>query len=131
MGTNLMFTKTKENIGLNNSTEGIISIALNSSPDIPIYNTDGSWSGDQREGSPGRVNPIAKALDEENTLKRTSIVGTLYSDINFTKDLTWQFKCIPFCSYLSVWYNRELNQCIKHSIQPEFFLAVKKLSYLQ
>lgn len=88
MGTNLMFTKTKENIGLNNSTEGIISIALNSSPDIPIYNTDGSWSGDQREGSPGRVNPIAKALDEENTLKRTSIVGTLYSDINFTKDLT-------------------------------------------
>ncbi|QGY44073.1 SusC/RagA family TonB-linked outer membrane protein [Maribellus comscasis] len=88
MGTNLMFTKTKENIGLNNSTEGIISVALNSSPDIPIYNTDGSWSGDQREGSPGRVNPIAKALDEENTLKRTSIVGTLYSDINFTKDLT-------------------------------------------
>jgi TonB-linked SusC/RagA family outer membrane protein len=88
MGTNLMFTKTSENIGLNNSTEGIISVALNSSPDIPIYNTDGTWSGDQREGSPGRVNPIAKALDEENTLKRTSIVGTLYSDINFTKDLT-------------------------------------------
>ena len=88
LGTNLMFTRTTENIGLNNSTEGIISVALNSSPDIPIYNTDGTWSGDQREGSPGRVNPIAKALDEENTLKRTSIVGTLYSDLTFMKGLT-------------------------------------------
>jgi TonB-linked SusC/RagA family outer membrane protein len=88
LGTNLMFTKTTENLGLNNSDEGIISVALNSSPDIPIYNTDGSWSGDQREGSPGRVNPIAKALDEDNKLKRTSFVGNLYSDINFIKDLT-------------------------------------------
>lgn len=88
MGANLMFTKTDENIGLNNSTEGIISVALSTSPDIPIYNTDGSWSGDQREGSAGRINPIAKALDEENNLKRTSLVGTLYSDINFTKYLT-------------------------------------------
>ena len=88
LGTNLMFTKTEENIGLNNSSEGIISVALNSSPDIPIYNTDGSWSGDQREGSPGRVNPIAKALDEENTLKRTNFVGNLYSDITFTEGLT-------------------------------------------
>ncbi|WP_339737870.1 TonB-dependent receptor [uncultured Sunxiuqinia sp.] len=88
LGTNLMFTKTEENIGLNNSSEGIISVALNSSPDIPIYNTDGSWSGDQREGSPGRVNPIAKALDEENVLKRTSFVGNLYSDISFMDGLT-------------------------------------------
>ncbi|MEL7586816.1 MAG: TonB-dependent receptor [Prolixibacteraceae bacterium] len=88
MGTNIMFTRIKENIGLNNSTEGIISVALMSSPDIPVYNTDGTWSGDQREGSPGRVNPIAKAMDEENLLKRTSLVGNLYSDITFIRGLT-------------------------------------------
>lgn len=88
LGANIMFTRTQENIGLNNSTEGIISVALMSSPDIPVYNTDGSWSGDQREGSPGRVNPIAKALDEENLLKRTSLVGNVYSDISFIPGLT-------------------------------------------
>lgn len=88
LGANIMFTRTQENIGLNNSTDGIISVALMSSPDIPVYNTDGSWSGDQREGSPGRVNPIAKALDEENLLKRTSLVGNVYSDITFIPGLT-------------------------------------------
>ncbi len=88
LGSSLMFTQTNEKIGLNNSTEGIISIALLSSPDIPIYNTDGSWSGDEREGSPGRINPIAKAMDEDNILKRTSLVGNLYSELTILNGLS-------------------------------------------
>lgn len=88
LGSNIMFTQTQEHLGLNNSDEGIISIALTSSPDIPIYNTDGTWSGDEREGSPGRINPIAKALDEVNRLKRNSLVANFYTDIHFFEGLT-------------------------------------------
>lgn len=87
LGTNLTFSQTEENVGLNNSTEGIISIALRTSPDIAIYNTDGTWAGDSREGSSGSVNSIAKALDEENRLKRTSLLGTVFSDVTFVKGL--------------------------------------------
>lgn len=88
LGANIMMTRTQEHTGLNNSTEGIISVALSSTPDIPIYNTDGTFSGDEREGSPGRINPIGKALDEENIIKRSTLVGNLYTDITFFQGLT-------------------------------------------
>src|SRR5690606_25204539 len=88
LGTNLTLSQTEENLGLNNSTEGIISAAINTSPDIQIYNTDGTWAGDSREGSAGTVNAIAKALDEENRLKRTSFLGNIFSDMTFVKGLT-------------------------------------------
>ena len=68
VGTNTSIAFSKDNLGLTNSQDGIISQALLSSPDVPIYNTDGTYSGDQREGSPGRINPIGKALDETNQL---------------------------------------------------------------
>ncbi len=88
IGTNLMFSGSQEHVGLNNSSEGIISIALRTSPDVPIYNTDGTYSGDEREGSPGNINPIGKAMDEENLLKRTNFVGSVYSDLTFMPGLT-------------------------------------------
>ncbi len=88
IGTNITLSQSKDNLGLNNSTEGIISIALNMSPDVPIYNTDGSWSGDEREGSGGSINPIAKALDEDIRLKRTNVRAGVYSEITFLEGLT-------------------------------------------
>lgn len=90
LGTNLMFSRADERLGLNNSDEGIISIALRSSPDVPIYNTDGTFSGDEREGSAGQINPIGKALDEELLLKRTNFTGNIYTEITLIKGLTWR-----------------------------------------
>ncbi len=88
IGTNITLSRVEENLGLNNSEEGIINVALRSSPDIPIYNVDGSWSGDEREGSPGRINPIGKALDEEIRLKRYNITANIFSEIKFIDGLT-------------------------------------------
>ncbi|TCO10800.1 SusC/RagA family TonB-linked outer membrane protein [Natronoflexus pectinivorans] len=90
IGTNISLSRSEDNLGLNNSEEGIINIALRSSPDVPIYNVDGTWSGDEREGSPGSVNPIAKALDEEIRLKRTNLLANVYSDITITDGLVWR-----------------------------------------
>jgi len=88
LGTNISLSRSGEHIGLNNSSDGIISVALMSSPDIPVYNTDGTWSGDEREGSPGRINPIAKALDQENLLKRNNLNGNFFTEIKFIDGLT-------------------------------------------
>lgn len=89
LGTNMMFSRSDERLGLNNSDEGIISIALRSAPDVPIYNTDGTFSGDEREGSAGTINPIGKAMDEELLLKRTNFTGNIYADLTLFKGLTW------------------------------------------
>lgn len=88
LGTKLMFSSTQEHLTLNNSTEGIISVAMRTTPDVPIRNADGSWAGLSYEGAPSIINPIAKALDETNMLKRTLLNGNFYTDITFTEGLT-------------------------------------------
>jgi len=87
MGTQISMANFNDRLGLTNSQDGIISVALLSSPDIPIYNTDGSWAGDEREGSPGRINPIAKALDEENLLKRNNIRANYWTELGIIPEL--------------------------------------------
>ena len=90
LGTNISMSSTDEHIGLTNSTEGIISVALKSLPDVPIYNIDGSFAGQTREGSVGYINPIALATQMTNTLKRKSLNGSTYLELNLMKDLTFR-----------------------------------------
>jgi len=88
LGTTLMFSSTMEHLALNNSTEGIISVAMRTTPDVPIKNADGTWAGLSYEGAPSIINPIAKALDETNILKKNLMSGNFYTDITFLKGLT-------------------------------------------
>jgi TonB-linked SusC/RagA family outer membrane protein len=88
LGSKIMFSNTAENLTLNNSTEGIISVAMRTTPDVPIKNADGTWAGLSYEGAPSVINPIAKALDEVNTLKKNLLNGNFYTDITFMKGLT-------------------------------------------
>lgn len=88
LGSKIMFSRTQDHLGLNNSTEGIISVAMRTTPDVPIRNADGSWAGLSYEGAPSVINPIAKALDETNILKKNGLNGNFYTDITFFKGLT-------------------------------------------
>ena len=88
MGVNLSFSNTDERLGLADSDEGIINIALLSTPDVPIYDILGNYTSVTREGVASRVNPIAKALQEDNLLKRFSLVGNIFFDVTFMKNLT-------------------------------------------
>ena len=90
MGANINVSRSRDRLGLNNSEEGIINVGLRMAPDVPIYNTDGTWSGDEREGSAGSINPIAKALDEDIRLKRTGLLGSIFSDITLIEGLNWR-----------------------------------------
>ncbi len=88
IGVNLSYSNTNERLGLVDSDEGILNIALLSTPDIPIYDIDGNYTGITQEGVASRINPIGKALDEDNLLKRNSLDGNIYADITFMKGLT-------------------------------------------
>jgi len=87
LGVNLTYSQTNERLGLADSDEGIINIALNSTPDVPIYDMDGEYTSVSREGVASHINPIAKAMDEDNLLDRTSLIGNVYLDISFMPEL--------------------------------------------
>jgi len=87
MGVNVSYSSTNERLGLVDSEAGIINIALLSTPDVPIYDMNGNYTSVSREGVASRVNPIAKALDEDNLLKRSSLNGNIYFDATLMKGL--------------------------------------------
>ena len=87
LGMNFSYSKTHERLGLADSDEGIINTALLSTPDVPIYDLEGHYTSVSREGVASRINPIAKALDEDNLLDRNNLLGNIYLDINLMQDL--------------------------------------------
>ncbi|MBN1415972.1 MAG: TonB-dependent receptor [Bacteroidales bacterium] len=87
LGTRILYARTTDNLTLNNSTEGIISVALRTTPDVPVKNVDGTWAGLQYEGAPSVINPIAKALDETNILKKNDLNANFFADVTFLKGL--------------------------------------------
>lgn len=87
MGVNLNYSNTNEKLGLADSDEGIVNIGLLSTPDVPIYDINGKYTSITREGVSSRVNPIAKAMDEQNLLKRYSLNGNFFLEILFMKSL--------------------------------------------
>jgi len=88
LGVNFNYSKTNERLGLAEGTEGIINYSLLTPPDIPIYDIDGEYASVVREGYT-RVNPIAKAMDEEYLLDRDKLNGNIFLDITPVKNLVW------------------------------------------
>jgi TonB-linked SusC/RagA family outer membrane protein len=90
IGTSFDASRSNENVGLGSNT-GIIYDALLAAPDQPVYNADGSYAGPvvladgTKEGGP---NPVEQALDITNTLLRSEVIGNVYAEIKFFKDLT-------------------------------------------
>lgn len=91
LGTNISFSRSYDRLGLNNSNEGILSRALNMTPDVPIYEADGvTFSGESRLGAPSVINPIGVAMNNSRELKRTNLNGNIYGDITLLKGLTFR-----------------------------------------
>ena len=89
LGVNASYSQTNERLGLAEGSEGIVNFSLLTPPDIPIYNMDGSYASVVREGYT-RINPIAKALDEDLYLDRGKLNGSIFADIKPIKNLVWR-----------------------------------------
>ncbi|HZK97972.1 MAG TPA: TonB-dependent receptor [Prolixibacteraceae bacterium] len=90
VGTSLMISNTEDYVGLFDQTGGIIQTAAKQTPDVPVRNFDGTYATAVGEGATSRVNPIAKALDEENRMVRTRLMGNIYGQVNIMKGLTFR-----------------------------------------
>lgn len=88
IGMNTTYTRTKERLLHADGTEGVITYALTTPPDIAIYDVDGNYTSVVRDGwsSP---NPIAQALSKDITMKRNKLTGNIFADITPIKNLTW------------------------------------------
>ncbi len=80
LGLSAMYSKTKERMTLADSSEGVITYALTSTPDIPIYNIDGSYSSVSKEGYTN-PNPVAMALYNDILLERQKLSGNIFAEV--------------------------------------------------
>ncbi len=80
LGLSVMYTKTKERLQLADGTEGIVTFALTSTPDIPIYDVDGNYASVSKEGYT-QANPIAKAMLNDIKLSRQKLAGNIFAEI--------------------------------------------------
>ena len=87
VGTNTSFAKSEDHLGLTNSEDGILSMAYQRTPDIPIRTVDGEWMNGTKEGQGGR-NPLEQALSNKNVLNRYDLVSNLFAEIKFIEGLT-------------------------------------------
>lgn len=87
VGSQISGSQSIQNQSLSDNS-GIVYTAVLSAPDQVVYNADGTYAGPQADQIGGQINPVAQALDITNTLKRNRLTGSLFADLNFTKDLT-------------------------------------------
>lgn len=88
LGFNAMYSNTDERLTLADSDEGVVTFSLISPPDIPIYDVDGNYASEVREGFT-QVNPIAMAMLDDILLNRTKLNGSIFLDITPIKNLVW------------------------------------------
>lgn len=88
VGLNATYAHTNERLLKADQDEGIITYALTTTPDIPIYDLNGSYTSVSRQGVTN-PNPIALALDKKIRLKRNTLEGSVFADITPIKNLVW------------------------------------------
>ncbi len=80
LGVNATYAITNDDVKLADGQEGVIFYALTSLPDVPVYDIDGNYSTVVREGYSTK-NPVAMAMLNENTLKRSKLTGNIYTEL--------------------------------------------------
>lgn len=86
IGLNANYSDTKERLGLVDSDEGILNIGLLSTPDVPIYDMEGNYTSIAGEGFT-RINPIGKAMEEDNLLNKNLLSANFFADLTLSKGL--------------------------------------------
>ena len=89
IGVNTSYARTKDDLKLADSNQGLIYYSLTTIPDIPIYDLDGNYSSTVREGYTN-PNPIALAMMDEITLERQKLNGNVYAELTPLKHFTWR-----------------------------------------
>lgn len=90
LGGQLAYTRTNETITLNDGSNGIIMQAMTMQPDVPVYDFQGNYASPSNVNGSSSWNPVALALQRNNTLLRQNITGNFYLSVDFLKNFTFR-----------------------------------------
>ncbi|MCD8385659.1 MAG: TonB-dependent receptor [Bacteroidales bacterium] len=90
IGGSLAYTRTDETITRNDGSDGVIMQAMTMMPSVPVRDFDGNWAGPSTVNGSSTWNPVALALQTNNTLLRQRIMGNFYLSVDFLKHFTFR-----------------------------------------
>lgn len=114
IGGQLAYSRTNETITLNDGSNGIIMQAMTMQPDVPVYDFDGNYASPSNVNGSSSWNPVALALQRNNTLRRDNITGNFYVAVDFLKDFTFRAE-----------YGYIANNSLNKSYLPKIYEGVK------
>ena len=91
VGLNVSGALTDEKLTLNGQFNGVVATSLTATPDVPVQELSGSFSGPVGNQS-SFVNPVATSLLGSNTLVRKNYSGNFYTQIDIVKGLNYRFE---------------------------------------
>ncbi|MCC8114398.1 MAG: TonB-dependent receptor [Bacteroidales bacterium] len=90
IGGSLAYTRTDETITRNDGSDGVIMQAMTMMPSVPVCDFDGNWAGPSTVNGSSTWNPVALALQTNNTLLRQRMMGNFYLSVDFLKHFTFR-----------------------------------------
>lgn len=90
IGGSLAYTRTDEKITLNDGSDGVIMQAMTMMPSVPVRDFEGNWAGPNTVNGSSTWNPVALALEKNNTLLRQRVMGNFYVSADFLKYFTFR-----------------------------------------
>lgn len=90
VGGSLSYANIDERITLNDGGDGVIMQALLMQPDVPVRDINGQYAGPDVSAGGSSYNPVASALQRNNTMKRQRLLANVYGDLTLTEGLTFR-----------------------------------------
>lgn len=91
MGQNLGISYANQNGLRGGEVNGAITSAMNAHPILPVYDIRGNFAGTKSPGTGNGHNPVAQLIRGQNNYSRdTRILGNIFAQVNFTKDLSFK-----------------------------------------
>ena len=97
LGVNGSYSSTNQAITLtnnaNNSYGNVIAMAIQQSPDVPVYNIDGTFGGPsdiEGLGAMSGGNPVAQATTWHTQLTKNKLQSNIYGQTTFLRDFTFR-----------------------------------------
>lgn len=90
LGGSLSYARTNEKIIQNDGVDGVLLQSLTMQPDIPVTDFNGDYSGPSTVDASTAYNPVAMALQKNNNLTRDRVMGNVYGQVNFCKEVNFR-----------------------------------------
>lgn len=88
LGLSANYSNTDQRLLKADQEDGVITYALTTRPDIPIYDINGGYTSISQQGV-SNPNPVALALMDDILYKQNLLTGNMFAEVTPIKNLVW------------------------------------------